>query len=547
MKWKQVMSSGREREQIPREFDPKKKTEAEFWAWLIEGYTLVADPSKSSNEAKPDRKIAVLSKDDIKLKIQEAMKKNERQQVQELLEIAARPSEGLSKEMVRKSVRVGSGEYVKLLYVKILERTSFAEVIMNVLLKPCKMKVEELKSKFYGHSFPIANKLDHLIKAIDGWETEKPESRASMAEWGEWGKVLHSSSLPKTPQVRANEWDYRDRGSIDGGKPFSWLTPFYPPSLQQEENLERTKAALSRFAFTDIMAKLTGGDYDKPVSGIFDEFKDEWKQQIEKEFPDQVGVRATIENKDQNLLFSFLFTVVTSFNAKREQELFDKYGQEEAKDFVNKILLSGGELVSGKCQYEGITNSEKYKGLIDPRRVEEADFGSFNIYIGTIVEFPCCRVIIDNPGLFQLERVPDVPSGFENDRQQLKTMVLKMSDKIGRRDLVEKVKGFANKRGSKELDDADFSFLVSNIIPEAVSKASSSDDYREINNLVMIENKLSNYHTLMGFTEELVESTLSHYSVVSFYVNRDLWRLVPLVLEGKNWITLVDEYLKDKS
>ncbi|MGD0029187.1 MAG: hypothetical protein ABSC91_09635 [Candidatus Bathyarchaeia archaeon] len=540
------MSSGREREQIPQEFDPKKKTEAEFWAWLTEGHILVTDLSKSSNEAKPDRKIAVLSKDEIKLKIQEAMKKNERQQVQELLEIVAKPSEGLSKEMARKSVRVGSGEYVKLLYVKILERTSFAEVIMNVLLKPCKVKVEELKSKFYGHSFPIANKLDNLIKAIDEWETEKPESRASMAEWGEWGKVLHSSSLPKTPQARANEWDYTEATTPEGGKPFSWLTPFYPPSLQQKENLEKTKAALSGFAFSDIMAKLTGGDYDKPVSGIFDEFKDEWKQQIEKEFPQQVGVRATVENRDQNLLFSFSFAVITSFNAKREQELFDKYGQDEVKDFVNKILLSGGESVPGKCQYEGITNSEKYKGLIDPRGVEEANFGSFNIYIGTFVEFPCCRVIIDNPRLFQLERVPDVPSGFENDRQQFKAMVLKMSEKIGRRDLVERVKGFANKRESKELNDADFSLLASNIIPEAVSKASSSDDYKEINNLMTIQNKLSNYNALMGFTEDLVESTLSHYSVVSFYINRDLWRLVPLVLEGKNWITLVDEYLKDK-
>jgi len=539
------MSKAREKEQIPREFDLKKKTEAEFWAWLTEGYTFVTDFPKSSNEAKPERKIVVLSKEDIKLKVQDAMKKNDREKVQELLEIASKSSEGVSNDMVRKSTRVGSGEYAKLFYVKILERTSFADVIMKLLLKPCKAKVEELKSKFYGHSFSIANKLDHLMKAIDEWEKEKPESRAGMAEWGEWGKILRLGSLPKAPQIRANEWDYPEAHIPEGGKPFSWLTPFYPPHLQQKENQDKLKATISRYAFTDLMAKVSGGDYNETIGGIFDEFKEEWKQQINKDFPEQVGLRATIEGQDSNLLFTFLFTIVTSFNAKRELELFDKYGEEEVKEFVNRILLNAGDLLPASGRYEGITNSEKYKHLVDPREAEEAEYGNFKVYIGTNVEFPCCTIIARSPERFETERVSDLPKSFENDRQQFKTMVLKLSEKIGRIDLVGKVKRYASERGSKELNQVDFSFLASQVIPEAVSKASTPDDYREINNLMMIENKFSDYQTIMGFAEELAESTLRHYSVVSFYINKDLWRLVPLVLEGKNWISLVDEYLKE--
>lgn len=536
------MFAAREKEQIQREFDLKKKTEAEFWAWLTEGHIFVTDFPESSNEAKPERKIVVLSKEDIKLKIQDAMKKNDRERLQELLEIASKSPEGISNDMVRKSTRVGSGEYVKLFYVKILERTSFADVIMKLLLKPCKAKVEELKSKFYGHSFSIANKLDHLMKAIDEWEKEKPESRASIAEWG---KPIRLGSFPRALPKRANEWDNPEAPIPEGGKPFSWITPFYPPHLQQKKEQHRLRAAISRYALTDLMTKVSGGDHSDTMGEILDEFKEEWKQQIVKDFPESFGLRATIEGQDPNLLFTFYFAVVTPFNANRELELFDKYGQEEVKEFVNRILLTAGDLLPANGRYEGITNSKKYKNLVDPREVEEAKYGSFNVYIGTDVEFPCCRIIVISPKRFEIESVSDLPKSFKNDGQQYKTMVLKLSEKIGRLDLVEKVKGYASESGSKELNQVHFSFLAKKVIPEAVRKASLPDDYRVINNLIMIENKFSDYQTIRRFAEDLVESTMRHYSVVSFYINKDLWRLVPLVLEGKNWIALVDKYLKE--
>jgi hypothetical protein len=537
------MFSARENEQMPRAFDLKNKSEAAFWAWLTEGHILATDLPASSNEARSERKIVVLSNEEIKEKIQDALKTNNRDRLQTLLEIASKSPEGISNDMARKSIRVGSGEYVKLFYVKMLERTSFADVIMKLLFKPCKVKVEELKSKFYGHSFSIANKLDHLMKAIDEWENEKPESRASIAEWG---KPLPLGVFPRSPPKRANEWDTFDRPLGEGEQPFSWITPFYPPHLRQTKEQDRLRAAISRYALTDLLIKVAGGDHSEAMGEIFDEFKEDWKQQVVKDFPEQVGLRATIEGQDSHLLFTFYFPVEISFNASRELELFDSYGQEAVKDFVNRILL-GGSVLSANRRYEGITNSKEYQNLVDQLGIleEVEQYGSFLVFIGTNVEVPCCRIIVESPKRFAIESILDLPESFTNDEQQFKTMALKLSEKIGQNDFVEHVKDYVSESGTKELTQIQFSFMARKVISEAVSKASSPDDYRVISNLIMIDNKFSGYRTIRDFAEELVESTMRHYSVVSFYINKDLWRLVPLVFKETNWTTLVDKYLKE--
>lgn len=537
---RQYMSFEKEKQLTPREFSGKKKAEAEFWAWLTEGHVTPSEIAKRSDNSKSERKIIVLSNDEIKDAIQNALSNNDMLGVQELLEIASKPSEGLSKDISRKSVRVGKGEYVKLLYVKTLERTSFADVIVRILLQPCKKTVEELKSKFYGHSFSVANKLDHLMTSIEDWEMEKPESRASIAEWG---PPRHSYS-PKEPDQRANDWD----GCVatEEAKPSVWLNFLYPPV----EEIDKIREVFSRFALYYLIMKITDGDYSKPISGLFEEFKDGWKQQIEEQFLnskgiENVGLRATTDEEDQKLQFTLDFVVVTSFNAKKEQELFDKYGPEEVKEFVNKIILPGTEfLVNGR--YEGITNAEEYKRHIDPRPFEESDRGP--IYIGAHIEFPCCKATANDPEEFELERISDLPIGFQTDQQQLKAMVLKIATKVGRAHIIEKL---VENRKKQEVEDsvrdyAEYDSYAHALLPEAVKKANTPDDYKEINNLILTSNKFHDYNHIVSFSERLIENTLSHYSVVSFYINADLWRLMPLVLEKTNWIALVDEYLKGK-
>jgi hypothetical protein len=91
----------------------------------------------------------------------------------------------LTQKEVVKRARVSPGEYVKLLYAKMLERTSFAEVLMRILTNPCKNMVQELNANSYRNQCSVTNKLGRLLGAIELWEKEKPESRADIAEWGD--------------------------------------------------------------------------------------------------------------------------------------------------------------------------------------------------------------------------------------------------------------------------------------------------------------------------------------------------------------------------
>jgi hypothetical protein len=113
-------------------------------------------------------------------------------------------------------------------------------------------------------------------------------------------------------------------------------------------------------------------------------------------------------------------------------------------------------------------------------------------------------------------------------------LLTEMAEKVGFRGLYK--------------DDPTYPKLVmaaDRLIPKAIEKANSPEDYRAVNNLLMLKNLYTDYKKIIDFGEQVITSTLKQRSVVSLYINNDLWRMIPLVLEQKNWITLVDEYLND--
>jgi hypothetical protein len=528
------MSSEKTRDQIQLEFSIKDRSKAEFWAWLTDGCAVSVD----SDKGKAELKIVVLSKDTIKAAIREALSKNDSQRAQELLDAASKPAEEFNEAMVRKSIRVSPGEYVKLLYVKMLERTSFADVLMKVLINPCKKMVKELNAHSFGNQLSAANKFNHLLGAIELWEKEKPESRADVAEWGDWVKSdyrLHEKAQHKEP-IPANEWDTSELTVPVENKSYTSITPFYSESLLDETYLEKVKAAFCRFALTDLIIKASGGDLSKPISGLFYEFKDEWTQKIEEEpFLKQISLNAFTDNANENqeLFFGLYFQLTTSCGAKRELDLFSKYGEDEVKEFVGRVkFYPGGEfIVNGR--YEGITKSEQYKNWVASTPFE--DDRNFYIIIGTELDFTCCKITTSTPSHFEPDWPPNIPSFFENYRQQFELMLQRIAEKVG----------FENKR-KEDPTYPNLAFTASQLIPKAIDKASTPEDYRVINNLLTLKNLYDDYRTITDFGEQVTTSTLKHHSVVSFYINSDLWRLVPLVLEGTNWIELVDDYLKER-
>ena len=512
----------------PQEFDLRKKAEAEFWAWLMDGYAVSAD----TRNAKAEPKMVVLSKDTIKSAIHEALKKSNSQRAQELLDAASKPAEEFNEAMIRKSIRVASGEYVRLLYLKMLERTSFADVLMKVLINPCKKMVKELKHHYSGNQLSAGNKLDHLLNAIEQWEKEKPESRANVAEWGDWMKSdyrIRKMTKDREP-IPANEWDTTEVTVPVENKLYTSITPFYGQSLLNEKDLEKVKAAFCRFTLTDLTIKASGGDLSKPVSGLFYEFKDEWAQKIEGEpFVKQIGLNAFIDkaSEDKVLFFGLYFSLTTEFDAKRELDLFSKYGEDKVIEFINRVKLLPGQ------PYKGITNSEQYKNWVASSPSDDSH--QFYIMIGTDVRLTCCKISASTPGRFEMDWPPNMPSVLENYRQQFEVLLQSVAEKVG----------FENAH-KEEPTYPRLAIAARELIPKAIDKASSPDDYRVINNLLTFKNLYYDYQTIIDFGEQVTMSSLKHHSVVSFYINSDLWRLVPIVLEGTNWIKLADDYLEER-
>jgi predicted CopG family antitoxin len=516
------------------EFSIKDRAKAEFWAWLCEGYPVSANTGKSMK----DRKLIVISKDSIKTAIREALIHNDSIKAQELLDIASKPDEDLSNSTVRKSIRVSPGEYVKLLFLKMKEKTSFADVMMKVLHKPCKKIVEELKIEFLEKKLPTT-RLDHLANVIDSWEQEKPESRSDVALWGDWVKSSYRMSQQgrKTGPVAASEWDANEMAINVEKKSYVNITPFYSKSVVDKKFVSDLKETFSRFAMTDLTLKAAGGDFSKPTNKLFYEFKNEWLQKLETTpLLEKISFSAFIDNSSekQELFCEMYFQLDTWVSAERELDLFSKYNEEEVKEFIERLKMCEYPDYAVNGRFNGITNAERYKEWVAGAPSDhDDDVPGFGVQIGTELDLVCCVITVSDPRSYQVDW-PDIPIILDQHRRAFESLLSEIADKVG----FERI----------HKDDSRYPTLVTTagqLIPKALENANSPEDFRAINNLLMLKNLFTDYMKIIEFGEQVITSTLKQRSVVSLYINIDLWRMIPLVLEQKNWTTLVEEYLND--
>ena len=59
--------------------------------------------------------------------------------------------------------------------------------------------------------------------------------------------------------------------------------------------------------------------------------------------------------------------------------------------------------------------------------------------------------------------------------------------------------------------------------------------------------RILNYGIVESFVGDLVDASIKRRSVVSFYVSKDVWRFLPLVLKEKDWYAIADLYLSSKN
>jgi hypothetical protein len=520
------------------EFSTKERSQAEFWAWLTDGFVLSKESEKTKENPKPERKITVMSREKMKDAIRDALRRRGPERAKELLEIASKPPEDLREDMVRKSIRISPGEYTKLLYLKILEHSSFADVIMKVLFEPCRRKAEEIKQLPLAKT-PIAReRLQHLLEVINDWSNEKPETRASIVQTGHWSKRPGVSAATEPFHRKAANPNDLPSFDVSDGKSIAMIIPFYAKTLVEKENLAETKDAFSRLALADIFAKVSEDDQRKSVVDLFNEFKEEWKEKVESEFFDHLSFHVFIDhsNEKPEFFFELFFECTTTFDAKRELELFLKYGEENVIKFVNKI--------KGYCHplgedgsYKGITNSKEYENAHSSPYDDNEDF---KIQIGTDFDFSCCKISALSPEDFITDSEQMEHPYLENLRKQFEPLMQKIAEKVANTNVLKK---YEERKNRKE----PYSFTAANdLLREALDKAEKPEDYKDLNNLLSVIHMQQDYDTIVDFGKYVARSTLKHNSVVSLYINSDLWRLVPLVLEEKNWIVLVDDYLKGR-
>jgi hypothetical protein len=522
------------------EFSTKERSKAEFWAWLTDGFVLSKETEKTKDNPKPERKLTVMSRVRMKDAIRDALRRRSPERAQELLEIASKPTEDLREDMVRKSIRVSPGEYTKLLYLKILERSSFADVMMKALFEPCRKKAEEI-THLPTVKTPIANeRLQHLLEVINDWANEKPETRASIVQTGHWSKRPGVSAATEPFHRKAANLNDVPSFDLSDAKSIAMIEPFYAKTLVEKENLADTKDAFSRLALADIFAKVSAGDQSKSVIDLFNEFKEEWKEKVQGEFFDHLSFHVFIDHSDKKpeFFFELFFECTTTFDAKRELELFLKYGEENVIDFVNKI--------KGYCfpteadgKYKGITKSKEYENAhSSPYENDDEDF---RVSIGTDFDFTCCKISATTPEDFLTDSNQIEQPYLENLRRQFEPLMQKIAEKVANTNFLKK---YEDRKNRKEA----YSFTAANdLLREALDKAETPEDYKDINSLLSIIHMQQDYDTIVDFGKYVARSTLKHNSVVSLYINSDLWRLVPLVLQEKNWISLVDDYLKERN
>jgi len=489
--------------EMPKEFSIGESKKAMFWAWLVDGYAVPMGGEKSvdygDEVSKPvtDKKIVIVSKDELKALIKKAMREGDNLQAQELLEIASELPE-ISHETVRRSLRVGTGEYFKLLSIKLLENSSFGEVTEKVLSIAIKRFLGELKSRFYGHSATVASRLDHLTKVVYSWEKDRPKPRAMGDEW-----------VPNTESL----------------EPY---LEYFP-----KEDIEND---LKEYVLSEIAIMTSWSDE------LFDKlFVKGWELNVTPDFWMLFDLSASVdENDPDRFRFDLVFHVPAVFDKHDEQILFNTFGEDTVCQFVNRFEVLDGAWGThdGRAHYRGLKRS-----------TDRSPFVTFRYNF----KFPGYQGIIKGPKEFEISSIPYEELSKE-EREKIESEVQGYHNAIIRGILstkedeethdIKQISGLVNQWKSNI--NTSLHEKVEEIMHKLLEKAESPEDFNEIRELNMHLVRSEKFRDIERWGGALVKSTADRASVISFYINPDLWKLLPLVLENTDWLNLADEYLNSK-
>ncbi|MCW4045249.1 MAG: hypothetical protein NWE94_07010 [Candidatus Bathyarchaeota archaeon] len=477
-------------------FSATQEREAEFFAWLTDR-RVISETQTTKASSRSSKGFQVVPIEKIKELISDAFEKHDNTTVNRLLEVATQ-QQPLSKELIRKSMRVGSGEYLKLWYVKLLEKTSFSDVIVRMLIPIAKDYLAAYEKKYQKELSEKSERLGHLFSLLESWSALSPESRERAV----------------------------DMGFVDVELP-SEVVPNYT------SDVDNIKDVLSRFILGELERSLFHPLKHK--NKVYEEFKKGWSSELEENPLSKLGLEVSIDPNDTNRIVFTPNVVLSKSLTKEDQEkLFEKYGEVDVIDFITEFM--------SQSQKEA-----KYYGHMTDDELTE-------ICIHRQVNLPPCLATVRGPHEFEVKGIasPAITEKLVQYSIRLRGLI----EDLGKRIDINVYNFFvAEYKVLRELPpekDAEIPFVfarsetLNNFLKLATKLAKDAEDFLYVKEINSYRNQILDTKKVQNFICNLVESSISRRSVVSFYVNADVWRFLPLAMEGKNWITIADTYLASK-
>lgn len=479
-------------------FSTEQEKEAEFWAWLTDGH-VIFEPLTPQPSGKANQRFRIVYTEEIKQLITDALDKGDKSLVNKLLEIASQP-QPLSNDLLRKSMRVGNGEYLKLLYVKLLEKTSFSEVIVRMLIPYATDYLASFRSQHESELGDKSQRLNHLISLIESWPSMSPESRSRAVDMG--------------------FIDYEGMNEV---------LPDYPHKLND------IKTTVSGVILGELEKELFGPlDHRNKV---YEEFKREWSRELSENPLNSMTLEASIDPRDTNrVVFTPKVLLAKRLTVEDQEKLFEKYGDLDVVDFVQKYTPTA----SGN-------KKDEYMGLVADRELRE-------ICIYREVSLPACSAYVKDPIDFEVEDASPtiLLDRIEKDSIQLRAIIEALGKRVdidifnffGRE--FERIRKLPSENEYAAATMLAKSITLTNFLKIATKLAKTTDDFSMIGTINSCRNRIVDYEKVQNFVSDLVDSSIRRRSVVSFYVSKDVWRFLPLAIKGKDWITIANTYLASR-
>lgn len=484
---------------IPRDFSDQQREEAEFWAWLSQRYLV---PKKGVTE-----QLEIISLDQLKTRIQEEME-SKGHGANELIDLTLSMREN-SDLILRKSIRVGRGEYLKLTRIKLAEDTSLSNVVVRLLRNPLRQFLGQIKTRAAGDWASVKDRWDRLHSLVGTWESQVPE--------------------PRSRDLDIELYWYKDRRFVRDSE-----HPPYP---------ERALEALANFVIKEVENKIYEGHpktiWPPEFVNISEFYLKSWRKFLDQGGLPPMVLRSRPDPDDKNALIitpvvapAEVASSLFEFDQEREEELFATYGKDNVLSLVNSLTVRSG--LSSE-------DNETYKGLEQSKdRI---------VSFSWEVELTPCRAIAKGRDEIEVE----LASGLvTNQGGEAWAAVWSTIEEMGNWMSLKPSDYFATEMELAKTRKLELSaILVSSqklatFLKLATKIASTPQHFEAIKHLNSYRLKISDREQIASILQDLVDRVLSRRSVVSFYINSDLAKALPLVLGKANWLAFADNYLASK-